>query len=126
MNKLRSTPLSFNPEKFLAADSKKKATSAASRRQISQRRVIALGAGFKEALFLRLEKERPELFCGGADFRKFVEGASAIEAFLRSAIAREGLKVNDDIFSALHFDFLHDLGLRSGARKAGGVNSGNQ
>ena len=123
MRKSHSTLHSFNPEKILAADAKKKIISATSGRQIALRRVIALGDGFKKTLFLRLEKEQPELFWGGENLRKYAEAAGAIEEFLRSSIAREGLKFSDDMFSALHFNFLHELGKRSGDRKSDGADA---
>ena len=119
MHKPRNAPTAFNPDKFLAAEAKKKAATASDGRLISLLRVIALGDDFKKALYIQLQKERPEFFGDSSILWKYAEGADVLEGFLKRSLAKEKLKLSDDVFRALYLDFLRGLALRSAKNKSG-------
>src|ERR1700712_4634657 len=113
MHELRTSVQALTLEDLLAANEKEKAITANGRRLLSLRRVIALADDFKQELFIQLLRERTEFSGNGADVLLYGEYSEAIESFLKSSLDKEGLKFSDDVFSALHLDFLHDLGMRS-------------
>jgi hypothetical protein len=111
MNKLRSHA-AFNPEKFLAADAKKNGAGVFTTKSMPLRPVIQLTVEFKRGIYQQLEQKRPGLFRDDADFKMYFEASVFVEDFLRKALARERLKVREEVFRVLYLDFLGGLPAR--------------
>ena len=111
MNKLRSHA-AFNPEKFLAADAKKNGAGVFTTKSMPLRPVIQLTVEFKRGIYQQLEQKRPGLFRDDADFKMYFEASAFVEDFLRKALAKERLKVREEVFRVLYLDFLGGLPAR--------------
>ena len=117
MHKPRKTHIAFNPEKFLAHEANKKAEVG--RRLNPLREVIVLADDFKEALYVLLQKERPELF-GAGGLQKYVESIDVLEDFLKRCLAKLKIKVSEQVFDAVYHDFVGGFLLRSSKDITGG------
>jgi hypothetical protein len=113
MHKRRHASSAFNPEKFLAADLKKKAAEGSHAATVSiGPPLIVLADYYKDTLGARLRQERPELLIGELDFAKSPALVAEIAEFLKRSFAKDKLKVSTEIFGMLLLDFLRELSQR--------------
>jgi hypothetical protein len=116
MSKRRNSPLVFDPEKFLAADAKKKAKFEITVEAAVAASIIVLASDYKEKLYAHFEKDQPELSSEILDPKKHAVILCSGAEFLRRSLAKEKVKVPGAIFGMLHSDFVDGMFKRHGWR----------
>jgi hypothetical protein len=117
----RSSQQVFNPEKFLAADAKKKAKVEVTAKVFLGPSLLVLAFDYKERLFTQFEKDYPDILSDISDPGKHAIYVESVIGFLRRSLAKEKLKISDSVFGMLLRDFISGFEKRHGWEKLGEV-----